>query len=217
MEIPGVRIACTGRVFDLPNDTNMAAPAYAPLGNLVTLNSQVNQTPGSDACWADIINALWGQHFTSANIQARRPRFACFFNYYAQQGHLALEDSGREILCRSHKEIIAIAQQAIAGKTRAEIWQDLETKLPNIRPANARTLIDNSIDLAGRLLLMIQVGDPLHFNLSRCDEVLWETGTIKEFLDETFKPQHTLAMDKTRLDILFNAQNLDRIAGLEIE
>lgn len=63
---------------------------------------------------------------------------------------------------------------------------------------------------------MIQLGDPSHFALDRCEELVWERGSIAQFADEYFKPQMTLATDKTRFDSLFNARNLDRMAGLKV-
>ncbi|KAG8525760.1 uncharacterized protein KY384_000520 [Bacidia gigantensis] len=195
----------------------MANIVHAPLGQHVDLDSQINQTPDSDTCWRQILNVLWARQLTIHNVSTRRAELNCYFQYYATQGRQALEDGGREIVYRSHREFLEIVQMIVTGKTRQEIYQHVEQRVPSPRPNNADALVDNAIDLAARLLLMIQVGDPSHYILNRCEEILWEQGTIKDFLSLNFKTQTVLAIDQTKLDILFNARNLDRIAGLKIE
>ena len=190
--------------------------AYMPLAPQVSLDSPVDQAPNSNICWSEIVNSLWSNQFTAGDIRAQRSQLSFLFNYYADQGSYAGMDSGGHLVARTHRTATEIVAQVLAGNARALITQTLEQRLPAPRPANADEQIANSIDLATRLLSMVQVGDPSHYALTRCDRLLWEQGSIQSFMDNLFQPQVALATDRTKLENLFNARNLERISGLEI-
>ena len=75
---------------------------------------------------------------------------------------------------------------------------------------------DISIDLAARLLLMMQFGN-LPWAFSGRKELIWTRNSLEEFLHDHFFIQPVLGHDKIKLEKTFNARNLQRIAGIEIE
>jgi hypothetical protein len=61
-------------------------------------------------------------------------------------------------IVRTHRDIIFIAQHLKADSSREEVRDVLSSKLSDPRPANENELIESSIDLAARLMLMMEFG-----------------------------------------------------------
>lgn len=80
-------------------------------------------------------------------------------------------------------------------------------------------ILRDALNLAVRLLLMIPVGPFLAtgggITVSGETYLPWKEGTITEFVNTEFPPQ-TSMRDCVRLEKVFNARNLKRIAGIEI-
>jgi hypothetical protein len=74
---------------------------------------------------------------------------------------------------------------------------------------------DYSIDLASRLLTMVEFGSlPYAFSGSR--KVEWLDGSLQDLLIWLFQPMPVLGHENVKLDKIFNALNLGNIAGIDI-
>lgn len=192
----------------------MSTSAGTQKARKVTLDDQLDKTPTDPMVWSEIGLILWDQQNGAKDIQK-----CSFAKYYKEQCGFAFEESGKYIICKTHSEILRIATQIKAGTSREKISEDLWKKLRNAPSQSDSTQkrIDNSIDLAARLLVMMAFGKPLHGMLMRCDELHWDNGTLKETVRKYFEEQISDSKEYVKLESLFNAQNLVRIAGLEIE
>lgn len=85
-----------------------------------------------------------------------------------------------------------------------------------IDPHTSSGKCDGSINLAARILLMIEFGN-LPYAFSGHKQLIWEHGTLKDFLQEYFGVPPTLGPERVKLEKNFNAWNLSRIAGIETE
>jgi hypothetical protein len=137
-----------------------------------------------------------------------------FLAYYTNQCRHALHDRGRHILVRSHQNILDITSQFRHGATRKEIehgQKQLFTSKSNIEGE----IINNSIDLAARLYLMINIGD-LRYAISSGTPLIWKDGSLSNYLSDYFKCPQILGDSNIRFEKLFNAYNMKRIAGIRV-
>ncbi|EME79502.1 uncharacterized protein MYCFIDRAFT_110781, partial [Pseudocercospora fijiensis CIRAD86] len=72
-----------------------------------------------------------------------------------------------------------------------------------------------SINWAARLMTMVDIGK-LSYAFSSRKPLLWETGSLRHFLAELFHPREP-DQGHVRLEKSFNARNLGRLAGVEVE
>jgi hypothetical protein len=78
-------------------------------------------------------------------------------------------------------------------------------------------MLDSSIDLAIRLLLMMKVGH-LPNNYSAYKALVWNQGpSLREFVSASFKPRGALKHEHVRLEKMFNGKNLERVSGIKIK
>jgi hypothetical protein len=77
-------------------------------------------------------------------------------------------------------------------------------------------MIDGSIDLTARLLLMMDIGD-LKFGFCRQAQLLWIAGSLEGLLYAHFEEPQILNHEHVKLEMIFNARNLVRITGFEIQ
>jgi hypothetical protein len=165
-----------------------------------------------------ILNNLWGFTVNKTDLLASQSKnFDAYFAYYSRQCITALHDDGRHISARTHQDIINIADQLKSGRTREDIHNLLSSNIPAPKPTNEAEMIDSSIDLTVRLLLMIEVGD-LKFGFSGQTPLTYE-GSLEGWIHEYFalNQQPTLDCVNVKLECLFNARNMERIAGFEIQ
>jgi hypothetical protein len=180
------------------------------------LNTPLLTTPISAGIQSQILSRIWDEQISDAQNVDDKVRFDPYFGYYTAQCHLALHDRGRHASARTHEDIAFIVQNLRAGETRESIKQMLSSRLSIPKPANVDDVLDGSVNLAVRLALMVEVGG-FKYGFSGRREVLWKTGTLKDFLTNYFRSSRTLGQDGVKLERLFNARNLGRIARIEIE
>lgn len=85
----------------------------------------------------------------------------------------------------------------------------------NSTPANEEEIINNSIDLAARLYLMVNIG--VNESSVLGEPVIWTDGNLKDLLATHFKACNTLGSTSTKLEPTFKACHLEKIAGINIE
>ncbi|KAF7933211.1 hypothetical protein EAE99_003096 [Botrytis elliptica] len=118
-------------------------------------------------------------------------------------------------LARTHRDIIETFEHFKSGVSREDIIQVLMATLPTHRQTtDGEKLANGTIDLAARLVLMMDFGE-LKYGFTGRQQLVWTSGSLSDFLIRSFKPPP--GQDEVKLEKGFNAQNLERIAGIEIE
>ncbi len=141
-----------------------------------------------------------------------------YFHYYSEQCLAVYHAFSGRIPLATHQDVVDIVQQMLQGLPRESLRQNLISKYPNLsaeKPSHLEVL-DGSIDLAVRLLLMLDVGQFPRTHTGR-KPLRWTDGSLFSFLEETFGPQKILSHEGVKLDSQFTARNLDLIAGLRVE
>lgn len=116
---------------------------------------------------------------------------------------------------RTHRDIVFIAQQLRADSSREKIKDILSSRLSDPRPINENELIESSINLAARLMLMMEFGEH-QYAFSGHKKLIWKSGSLQGFVKEYLKSSCKLREERVKLDRIFNARNLGRIAGIEV-
>lgn len=146
-----------------------------------------------------------------------------FFQYCENQVFLALAGNGQLIpakhlqdsLYNYHLSLLEIGQCFKESMPKDVIKQRLSSH-SNKSVANSVDLpIDDFINLAVRVLLMLNVGE-LPNGISDPIPILWEDGTVQELVSNIFPAVSVLDHEGAQLGSMFIAHNLVRIAGIEI-
>ncbi len=183
---------------------------------LDSLDSSVQLSPISLDTKCEILKHLWGLDVYPGQFYDSDLDFDVYFRHYSEQCSDALYDGGRHISIRTHRDIISIAQAMKMGQPRTAIKDTLGPKLSQPKPANEDEVLDGSIDLVARLLLMIEFGY-LQYGFTGRRQILWRNDSVQEFLKDHFQVPQNLGEENVKLEKIFNAGNLGRIAGIEIE
>ena len=139
-----------------------------------------------------------------------------YFSYYIEQCNLALYDGERHISSKLHHDIIEIAAKIKAQVNRKDIALWLSSKLPVSNRENEEEQINGSIDLAARLLCMISVGE-LQYGFSGQERLIWSDNSLEHWIQDYFNVPRVLDNEHVKLEKIFSARNLGRIAGIEIQ
>lgn len=141
------------------------------------------------------------------------PSLDYYFKYYVKQCELiALHDGGSHTSLEEQKDITEIVALLRAHHTR----DDIRGKIPRLTSVSTSNgTQDYSIDLAARLLLMIEVGN-LPWAYSGFRQLEWDKGSLGDFITQYFEENPVLGHDNIKLEKVFNARTLGTIAGMEI-
>jgi hypothetical protein len=190
--------------------------AQVPLVLQNSVDSPISVFPISISTKCAILKEFWG--FTVPQSQADNilREFDAYFAYYQEECRLAQMYIGSSgyLSTRTHRDICGIVKYLRQGMARDIIRTTLITELPPPVPTDAEQLVDNSIDLAASLLLMLQFDQhgrvfPLRNYLS------WRSGTLRDFLWSTF-PLSTGQRESIRLHKGFTARNFERKARIRV-
>jgi hypothetical protein len=77
-------------------------------------------------------------------------------------------------------------------------------------------MLYGSIDLVARLLSMIAFGG-FQYGFTGRKHALWTANTMKDWIASHFMAPPMLCGETVKLETIFNARNLGRIGGIEIE
>ncbi|KAI9772501.1 MAG: hypothetical protein M1840_000706 [Geoglossum simile] len=180
---------------------------------MASLDDLMHRTPTSSTTTLELLTQLWSCDVPSKlNNQELDPE--AYFAYHRKQCSHALHDGGRHIYTRTHRDILEIAEDLEGGLSRETIRERLSLKLADPKPANENELLDSSVDLTARLVSMMDIG-VLQYGFSGRRELVWNKGTLRDFVNGYFNVAITLGQD-VKLENMFNARNLGRIAGIEI-
>jgi hypothetical protein len=164
----------------------------------------------------EILRHLWDVDVRLPNVYDGYLDYESYFSYYTEQCNDALHDGGRHVFVRTHKDIVQIAQYLKNSMNRNSIKKTLASKLPVPKPMNEDELLDGSIDLVSRLLLMVEFGC-LQYGFTGRRQLSWVEGSLGECTSKYFCAPQILGQESVRFEKVFNARNLGRIAGIEIQ
>lgn len=179
------------------------------------LNNPLQLSPISLGIQSELLKCLLNLSIGEEQICRSRVSYDAYFAYYTEQCNLALHDGGRHTLVRTHGDIILIVQHLKANASREQIRDLLNSKLPSPWPDNKDELIESSIDLAARLLLLMEFGGH-QYGFSGHKQLMWKRGPLQGFVKEYLHSSCVLREERVKLERIFNARNLGRIAGIEI-
>lgn len=162
-----------------------------------------------------LINDLCGISIDPQTLITYNFDLDAYFVYYSEQCRSALIDRGRHVAARTHRDITDIASYIRNGQQREDIKQIITSKLLTCNSPDDDRIAENTIDLAASLLLMMQFRD-LPFGISRWRPLKWTHGSLQDFLKSQWGSKPMLK-EMVKLESIFNAPNLIRIAGIRIE
>jgi hypothetical protein len=138
-----------------------------------------------------------------------------YFSYYQR-----MIETCDNSLTNSHEQIanlIAILKDPV--RSRESIQNTLQTKLHKEEGDEGEESVEKSINLGVRLLLMVPTGDfatlGRSITLSGETKLSWNGGTIRDLVCKEFTPQHSMK-ESIKLERIFNATNLEHIAGIDV-
>ena len=139
-----------------------------------------------------------------------------FFHYYTTQIILMCHTEGRYVSARTHREIVNIATCLKQGQSREEVKQRLRSVALPSNLENPDEAVERSIDLAGRLVVMLALGQvPQGFSGPVC--LPWNPNlSLQGLITACFNPSQALQAERVRLEKIFVANNLRRIARITI-
>ena len=177
------------------------------------LSGLLQSKPISRHTQNEIATKLWAFHSQNCQAYGDDISLELYFNYYAVQSDLALHDGGRHALTRSHRDIIEITNLLRQGLTRNEVKLELtsQSRYSNVE----NDLLEASIDLAARLLLMVEIGH-IRNGYTTNKQLLWEDQSLQRHLESHFEPPEASTNQHIKLEKLFIAKNLHRIARIKI-
>lgn len=138
-----------------------------------------------------------------------------YFKYYARQCQAALIDRGRFVMAKTHLDILDLIRRFDEAASRESIKESLRLKLSARVRSNEDEILNGAIDLAARLYLMVNIAVDAR-TISEQTRLQWETGNLKQCLQNHFGERQILSNSGFRLEPIFTAANLERIAGIRI-
>ena len=162
-----------------------------------------------------IVSELWPPPAALPEDSLEELNWDAYFMYYTKQCSHALHNRGRHVLSRSHQDIIDICG-LLRHSTKDEIKQRLRAGISSGKMENEDDVLENSINLAARLVSMMDVG-VFQYMYSGRPELVWSAGTLSQFLTKHFSQPQVLGDTNIKLEKCFTAFNLNRIAGIKIE
>jgi hypothetical protein len=138
-----------------------------------------------------------------------------YFAYYQR-----LIETCDNSLTISHEQIadlITILKDPL--HSRESIQNVLRAKVHKDEADESEEIVEKSINLGVRLLLMVPTGVfatfGRSFTLSGETRLSWSGGTIRDLVCQEFTPQYKMK-ESIKLERIFNARNLENIAGIEV-
>ena len=177
------------------------------------LRSPLQLTPIATKTRLEIASHLWAENTSLQSSVFGADDLDSYFRYYTEQSDLF---SGHT-WAKTHQDILDISSLLQQDLKKDDLRGQLHLKLQSTPSNNGDKNLDSSIDLAIRLLLMIRVGHlPNKFSAYKAS--MWDQGpSIREFVWASFKPRSALNHEHVKLEKMFNAKNLERIAGIKIK
>jgi hypothetical protein len=163
-----------------------------------------------------ILKSFWGANILSQTTINNELQLEPYFSYYSKQCHLMLGDGGRHIAARRHHDISNIVQLFNERKTLEETVDTIRSNILHLNLPDEEDMILGSINLAARLYLMMSFGEiPNAHTPERA--LSWPSASIQDFLKQHLEPRRVLGSTSVKLQKIFNARNIQRLARIKIE
>ncbi|PMD40618.1 hypothetical protein L207DRAFT_554320 [Hyaloscypha variabilis F] len=163
-----------------------------------------------------ILRSFWGDKIKLQTTVTTESQLEPYFNYYSQQCHLMLANGGRHVAARKHHDISDIIDLLNKEKTREEAVETIRSKFQHLKLRDENDMIQGSFNLAARLYLMMSLGEiPNAFTPER--PLSWTSASVQDFLKQHLEPRPVLGSASIKLQEIFNARNVQRIAGIKIQ
>ena len=168
----------------------------------------------------EIMKRLWRQPLRNPTTPTLDSlELDAYFSYYTTECNMAIQaGSGQYSTIRSHSHIVAIAMDL----ENHCIKMDAKTKLrPMLTRPRSEMELDNmlegSVTLVARLLTMVDIGPRVY--MSDEPSIRWDDQdlTLRDVLAQRFQALPVAVGEDMELDEELTANNLMRLAGLEIE
>ena len=172
--------------------------------------------PIDTATRREIVTSLWDHDDAQSNISDGNSALNSFFQYYTGQIVCMMHTDGRYTSVRTHRDLTNIIAYLKQGKTRNDIKQRLRGDLLPRNLESPDEAIGRSIDLAGRLLVMLALG-PIPQGFSGSRGLLWDANaSLQQCVADCFTPTQVLQAERVRLEKMFVGANFYRIARITI-
>ena len=182
---------------------------------LTSLDWNIYIWPFDSCVKHEIVEELWPGDVDSKNKSPISGTDDTYLEYYSEQCKLALHDRGKHISVRKHQDIIDIVRLLRDSHTRESIKREIRSLSIVQDTVDENEVLDGSIDLVARLLVMIEIGS-LQYGVSCQKRLIWKAGSLQDFIAAQFEPSRLLGKETVKLEKTFNACNLERIAGMQI-
>jgi hypothetical protein len=164
-----------------------------------------------------ILGSLFGCKYPADSSAKEFHMWEGYFEYYFSECVTAMSVGRLHWVLKTHKDIVRMVEKLWDPESTRESIKDRERD----RMATSHAQIDDqviygAIDLAARLGFMTLIGssEQVYRGEERC--VTWSSGRLEAVLAVEFSGDGLLKKEHVKLERLFNACNLDRIAGLQI-
>lgn len=171
--------------------------------------------PLSSKCKQAILSTIFDYKLDSGNISQRCTPNDSYFSYYK----MVVEDIRAHHSTDTHQGIADLVSLFKGPEaTRQTVESILRSRLLSHELDDSEEILENWITLAARLLLMVPIGGLAtgkSIRISGETKLDWKHGTMKDLLNSEIVPQ-TAMKEGVKLEKIFNARNLERVAGIKI-
>jgi hypothetical protein len=197
------------RMFDSANTS------AHPASNTAALDGELQKRYLTPQTKSEILQRLWPPSGISGTGDSNLD-WEPYFKYYQAQCEDALHEQGKHVVVRKHQHIIDIGCQLGRGQPRDEIKAGLKVLFTTDeeRP-DEDEILDNSVDLAARLCLMVDIG-AYKSTVTQGTRFSWNIPSLKDFLRTCFPTTQKIKDRNIRFEKAFTAFTIERIAGIEI-
>ncbi|EKJ68501.1 hypothetical protein FPSE_11509 [Fusarium pseudograminearum CS3096] len=179
------------------------------------LDSSLLDLPLPQLTKTTITGEYWASQHQAQRLNSVDIDLQSFWTYYNKECVRALHNGGRYVALRSHRDVVDCVHKLKSGMLRHGIKEELREKLTAPHD-NEDEMLDNSIDLAASLLLMMSFCS-FAYGFSGRSHLRWSHGSLESFVAAYFDPGAAhLAKENVKMEKIFTARNLCRIAGLDI-
>lgn len=164
-----------------------------------------------------IINSLWQCNASFEKFTQGHHDWDSFFEYYSQQCAAALHDGGSRMMVRTHQDLVELISNIRDGQgTRSSIKTRLRSDLNSPEPEDNDELLCDALDLSARIMLMTSIGSFRNIVGPSQRTLRWQDDeNLQNLFSREFSQQRNVA-NHVKLERLFNARTIERIAGIKI-
>lgn len=174
---------------------------------MATTLDPVSRTPLRFSARRAIFNAIWNTDYDERQFHSLADKLHCYFLYYEDQC------SQSRIAIKSHGDVLEVIGYLKDGR---ESLKTIKQKMcSSISLTGGGKDMDGLIILAARLWLMMYIGDMGHSLTVGSTQIVWREETLDDLIGTVFSGQHEIE-STVKLEKIFNACNLEKIAGIRV-